>query len=231
MFALGLSGLVPLTVVNTRQIQSLAGRMPADETYYLVPPENAWAAKLGAPAEVSQDPPPPQSPVVDLVDDGDTGFAQKNRGWYDWYRMRSSSAYGGDYWLNYPDSKGDEARWTFEDLTAGRYKVFVTYRKAGYQARNARFHVYDRSTELGVAIVNQRTPPSGPVYQGYRWDSLGTFVIHSGVLRVELTDDADGYIAADAIRIVPVKNELDVLGVNASPDTGTLNVEVSVAVP
>jgi len=99
-------------------------------------------------------------------------------------------------------------------------------------ASNAPFRVYDDMVELGATAVDQRYAPSGPVFAGFTWESLGTFVIQSGVLRVELSDvDADNSVAADAVRIVPVRNNLEILVVDASPERSTIETQVSVTIP
>ncbi len=44
--------------------------------------------------------------------------------------------------------------------------------------------------------------PSGDQSNGVTWQSLGTFHITSGTLAVRLSDNANGYVIADAVRIV-----------------------------
>jgi hypothetical protein len=230
LFAVGLGGLIPLTVMNTRQVDALSDRLPADQIHYIVPPDNSWTAKLGGAATVSQDPPWPRTPIVLLVDNGDANYVEQDLGSYNWVQDGHSSAYQGAYRRNNGGNIGVAAIWSFPGLAVCRYEVFVSY-PPGAHATNSPFHVYDDAVELGMVRINQSTPPSGPQYEGCGWDSLGTFLPHSGILRVELTDDANGDIAADAVRIVPIKNELDILEVNASPEDGTLAVDVLVTTP
>jgi hypothetical protein len=231
IFAVGLGGLIPLTVINTRQVRALTDRLPADEVHYLVPPENSWAAKLGTPATISPDPPPAESPIVQLVDDGDAGYAEQDLASPDWTSVVTPSAFGDGFRQNDGGSEGDTAAWSFADLPPCGYEVFVTYPESASGASDAPFHVYDDAAALGVVRVDQRSVPAGPVYEGVHWDSLGIYAIQSGVLIVELTDDADGDIAADAVRVVPVRNELEILNINASPDESAVSVQVSVTVP
>ncbi len=60
------------------------------------------------------------------------------------------------------------------------------------------------------------------------WQSLGIFSITSGTLRVELSDDANDEVVADAVRIVPWGNQVQVLSVQKSFDSEEVTVRVSV---
>jgi hypothetical protein len=231
VFAVALSGLVPLAVINSRQVRAMAQRVPAGETRYLVPPDEAWAAKLGAPAEISAYPPSPRTPVPDLLDDGDAGYSEIDLGIKDWYSGPDVKAYGNDYRKNNGSGIGDTAVWTFAGVTPCVYEVLVAYPTSASFAVNAPFRVFDDTTARGLKRIDQTVPPSGPVYNGVPWRSLGAFSIHSGILRVTLADDANGDVAADAVRIVPVKNDVSILSVSASPEAATLSVTLSVTVP
>ena len=69
--------------------------------------------------------------------------------------------------------------------------------------------------------------PSGEPFEGVPWESLGIFSITSGTLRVELSD-ANGKVVADAVRIVPWGNQVNVLSVQKSFDSEEVTVRVSV---
>lgn len=231
VFVVGISGLVPLSVMNTRQVVNLRERVDPDITNYVVPPENEWAAKLGATAEFSSSPPPTNTTPVELVDDRDAGFKTINKGSYDWYRLNYSPAFRGQFWLNYHDAVGDRCIWRLTDLEPCKYEVLITYPALGFQASDARFIVFDGPTNLGAVKVNQRQIPSGPVYQGVRWESLGEFVINSGTLRVILRDKANGYVAADAVRIVPIKNSVNINAVFEDQEKQSMTVQATVTPP
>jgi len=53
VFGIALSGIAPLTVMYSRQLQMLESRLSNGTTYYLSPAEDAWAQKLGAAATIS----------------------------------------------------------------------------------------------------------------------------------------------------------------------------------
>ncbi|PYX69807.1 MAG: hypothetical protein DMG78_20980, partial [Acidobacteria bacterium] len=52
--------------------------------------------------------------------------------------------------------------------------------------------------------INQRLTPNGPSFGGRSWQSLGVFASEGATLKVQLTDDANGTVIADAIRLVAV---------------------------
>ena len=56
---------------------------------------------------------------------------------------------------------------------------------------------------LGTAAVNQQQAPSGTTFGGSTFQSLGRFPVSSGTLKVVLSDNANGYVIADAFRVVP----------------------------
>jgi autotransporter-associated beta strand protein len=50
--------------------------------------------------------------------------------------------------------------------------------------------------------VNQQVAPTGELADGWTWQLVGSYWIGSGQMTVTLSDDANGAVAADAIRIV-----------------------------
>ena len=62
------------------------------------------------------------------------------------------------------------------ELTPCFHEVLVAYPALAGNAGNAPFAVYDDQLLLGQVAVDQRSPPSGPVFQGVPWHSLGTFL-------------------------------------------------------
>lgn len=220
LFAIGLSGLGPLVVMQSRQLQTLEERVSDDVTYHISPSAHPWARKLGAAGTLGTDEPPtPPVPPVTLIDDGDTQYAETNPGSNDWASVSSSSAYEDDSRTNDCDLAGDLARWTFTITRRGWYQVHVTFPPAASYASNAPYRVYNGSSWLGTYRVDQRYAPSGPVFLGRPWRLIGTFLITAPQLRITLRDDATGArIAADAVRIVPVLNTVEIQSVAKSVD-------------
>jgi len=62
LFGIILSGLVPLTVMQLRQLKKYEERLNPDTTYYLLPASDPWARKLGAAATMLNSAPGPVTP-------------------------------------------------------------------------------------------------------------------------------------------------------------------------
>lgn len=231
LFALTLSGVGPLVVMQSRQLEALENRFDSDVTYYLTPVENEWARKLGAGAGISpQAPGPPAAGSVTLIDDADADYTEVDAGSVDWHTVARATAYQGEFrrqdgWIG-----SDQAFWNFANLRPGWYQVLATWGPAWDQATNAPFTIYDGVTAEVTVTVNQTQTPSGPAFDGSPWESLGVYLIGGGSLRVRLTDNANGFIAADAIRIVPVTNHLVLQTVQKSLASETVTATVSVLV-
>ena len=82
---------------------------------------------------------------------------------------------------------------------------------------DAPFAIYDATLEVGTRRIDQRAQPADFVLNGVSWDQLGTFAIRSGILRVAVRNDANGYVIADAVRIERV-GDIDRDGVAVEPD-------------
>lgn len=234
LFGIALSGLVPLVVTQSRQLQKLESRCNDQTTHYLVPSSSAWARKLGAAATIqTEDPGPPAPPPVTLIDNGDPGYSETDTGIVDWQTAARPDAFQGSVRWNNGGNFGDKAKWAFAELDPGWYEVLVTFPCRADQASDAPYKVQDRLLFLETVRVDQTVPPSGGVFEGSTWQSLGVFSIASGTLRVELSDNADGNIMADAVRIVPVENIVQVISVEKSlgSEEVTAHVSITVQVP
>jgi uncharacterized protein (DUF1800 family) len=95
------------------------------------------------------------------------------------------------------------ATWTFSNLVPGQYRVMATWPADPSQADNAPYIVQDGSTVVGTVQVNQQVAPAGLSDAATTWQDLGSigFPITSGTLTVTLSDNADGTVVADAIRV------------------------------
>ena len=63
--------------------------------------------------------------------------------------------------------------------------------------------IYDRNTPINKIRLNQQVAPSGPTVNRITSQNLGLVAITSGTLRIVLSSNADGYVIADATRVVP----------------------------
>lgn len=102
-----------------------------------------------------------------------------------------------------------KATWTFAGLDPGKYRVLVTWPESTAAATNAPFSVKDATRTLGTTTINQQNSPLAHAIQnGTDFQSLGGFTITTGTLTVELTNEADGDVIADAVRIERVDEEI-----------------------
>ncbi|GAG48283.1 unnamed protein product, partial [marine sediment metagenome] len=69
------------------------------------------------------------------------------------------------------------------------------------RATNAPYEVFNGATSLETVPVGQQAAPDDFTDQGAVWETLGTFTITGGTLLVELSDNANGMVVADAVRI------------------------------
>ncbi len=132
---------------------------------------------------------------VQIVDDGDAGFSTVGN-WYHYFGL----GFEGDLHYSFKGMGLDVASWNFT-VTPGRYQVSATWAPYPNRATNAPYTIYDGTTSLQTVRVNQRATPNDFSDQGAAWETLGTFTIASGTLLVELSDNANGLLIADAVHI------------------------------
>ena len=144
----------------------------------------AWAIQVGA--------------FVGTIDNGDTGYAEVGRNW----KSYTSGGFQGDARSAKAGSGTNTATWAFTGLPAGSYDVLATWKPNNQNATNARY------TLNGVAapLINQRIAPDDiqQSSNGSLWEKLGTVIVNGSQLTVVLTDQANGNVIADAIRVVAV---------------------------
>ncbi|MGE3821608.1 MAG: hypothetical protein AB7I30_19530, partial [Isosphaeraceae bacterium] len=90
----------------------------------------------------------------------------------------------------------------------GSYKVAATWPAHPNRATDAPYTVLDGTTPLTTSLINQKLAPNDFNDAATNWKNLGTFTVSGGVLRVQLTNAANGYVGADAIRIERVSRPL-----------------------
>jgi hypothetical protein len=131
-----------------------------------------------------------------IIDDSDSTF------FFDgpWRASNSTIGYLGESYHVIPRGQGNNsAVWNLELIDY--FDIYVRWTSHSNRASNARYEVHhlDEANRLVVAkvTVNQR---SG----GGKWFKLGTYKMSSLTGRVQVSDDADGYVVADAVKFVPV---------------------------
>jgi hypothetical protein len=134
--------------------------------------------------------------AVNIIDDSNPGYSNVGS-WTRW----TNGGYLGDVEEATNKTGADVSSWTFSNLLPGQYRVSVTWTPYADRATNAPYTVLDGASALGTMVVNQQVGPVGFSDAGAAWQDLGNFQIHNGSLVVQLSDAANGYVIADAVRI------------------------------
>lgn len=140
--------------------------------------------------------PPTEAGQSYVTDDSDAAFYTEGP----WSVSSSTGGFSGDGYHVIPRGSGaNYAVWNIENIQ--EYEVFARWTAHSNRASNAKYtiHYINEGGELTTetVTVSQRD-------RGGEWVSLGTYRMSNLTGRVTLTDDADGYVVADAVRFVPV---------------------------
>jgi hypothetical protein len=135
-------------------------------------------------------------PAVQIIDDGDSGFSTVGA-----WTPYPNQGYQNDVTYAAAGTGVDVATWTFSGLSSGQYRVTATWSTNSNRATNAPYTVFDGASPLSTILVNQELAPNDLSDSGAAWEDLGTFVINGSTLMVRLTNAANEYVIADAIRI------------------------------
>jgi Leucine-rich repeat (LRR) protein len=156
---------------------------------------------------------------VGLIDNGDPGF-EVIAGDFLENINPVDTAFEQDYLFSAP-AEGNIAQWTFDNLNDGTYEIFVTWPSHESRSESATYQVFDGDgAEVISQAVNQQLDPAGDSFGGRPWQSLGLVEVTDGVVRVTLTSDATGFVAADAVRLEavdPLLTNLHVLNLEDNP--------------
>jgi hypothetical protein len=134
------------------------------------------------------------SPIV--IDDGDLGYSFVGS----WLAFTGAGRQN-DLDYNAAGNGNDVATWTFGGLNSGTYRVSATWAQHPNRATNAPYTVLDGAAPLNTVNINQELPPDDFNDLGSAWEDLGLFTITGNTLVVELSDEANEFVIADAIRI------------------------------
>ena len=137
-----------------------------------------------------------------IIDNNGTGFAVSGA----WTFNPSPNPTGYLTAIHHNGAAGGtgtkQATWTFSGLSAGNYQVSVTWTPKADRASNAPYVIFDNTTSVYATTLDQRNTPAADFVSGVNFQNLGAPVtINSGTLVVQLTDNANGYVIADAVRI------------------------------
>lgn len=147
--------------------------------------------------------PDPNERNETLVDNEELGWLIESGSW-----GRSATGVQGAYGANYrhhPAGDGSAVvSWTPVVPADGEYEVQCSLLTFDNRASNAPFMI-TRGDRTDVVRIDQRVDGEWDV-RGTGWRSLGRFRLTRGLsTKISLSDDADGYVAADAIRLIRVR--------------------------
>jgi hypothetical protein len=177
----------------------------------------------------------PTAPVATtpvILDNGTSAY--QTTGAWQWigqgYNSGTNYIAGGD--------GSSTATWQ-STINPGTYSVWVTWPGDGPRATNAPFTIYDGTTPVATVRIDQRYEPMGITDQGTLWQALGTFAFKTNQLRVQLTNAADGYVFADAVRFqdatgTPLTPALSITGLadgSTSPESTPITLGSMVIQP
>ena len=96
-----------------------------------------------------------------------------------------------------PGATANVATWTPSVAQAGQYEVYARWTQHANRATNAIYTITHASGSTPVTVNQQQG--------GGAWNLLGTFSLTPGAAhKVSLSDQANGFVIADAIRLVPI---------------------------
>ncbi len=138
-----------------------------------------------------------------MVDNSDAAFSESGTGWQGY--SDSSSVNGGFRYCTAGTGE-NTATWTFANVSpTAHYQVYATWSAAGNRATNAPYTISDGGNLLATVDMNQQFAPGDATIDGQNWASLGVFTAASGTLVIGLSDNANGIVDADAIRIQQIE--------------------------
>ena len=157
-----------------------------------------------------------------VIDDGDDGYSEIGTVWTRSY----SAGYDGDYRQSAegPGVGDSKALWTFQNVPLGHYGVYATWKSSmtWSRATNAPYTIYDGNDSQLTQRIDMRSAPNDETFFRTSWEKLGELDIVNGSLTVELGDNADGKVIADAIYVTYV-------GPAYAPSIGSFDVQPELA--
>ena len=144
-----------------------------------------------------------------IIDNTDTEFSAYGGGWVSSGR---AGFVGNNYYIMPAGSGEINAQWQVYDLTPGAtYALYGYWVSTSLRASNAQYR-YTYTAPNGSQItesvmVDQRA-------NGGTWQLLSTFEPGDPQVLVEINNDADGYVIADAIRLTGASSEENTVSID-----------------
>ena len=207
-------GSNPLAVVNMNQQfapsdatiggqgwESLGTYTAASGTLNVSLSDNADGVVVANAVTIVQTQPPSTAPS--MVDNSNAAFSEGGSGWQGY--SDTTSVNGGFRYCTAGTGE-NTATWTFAGVNpTAQYQIYATWSAAGNRATNAPYTISDGGNLLTTVDMNQQFAPGDTTIDGQSWASLGVFTASSGTLVVGLSDNANGIVNADAIRIQQIQ--------------------------
>jgi hypothetical protein len=140
------------------------------------------------------------APVI--LDNRDAGFSKVGS----WHASdKAVGYYGTDYVYAYSGDGSSAATFTFEIPSDGSFQIAAQWPAHSSRAPDAPFTLINNGAVVDTVRVDQRidggvfNPLTGPGSSGW-----GVYALSAGELKVTLTNDAAGKVAADAVQIVNI---------------------------
>ena len=98
-------------------------------------------------------------------------------------------------------TNSSSGQYSFTNLPSGTYLISTNWVKGTSRASNAPYTLTGVTGGPTTVPINQKVVPDDLTWNGAAWEHLGTFQITGGTLTMRLTDNANGYVYADAVRV------------------------------
>jgi hypothetical protein len=126
-----------------------------------------------------------------IVDNGNSAFSTVGN----WKHSSSIPGYYDvDYQYRAPGIGNKTANWTFEIHSNGVYEISVRWSSHTNRAPDATYSIFNNGIHLGDETVDQTV-------NGGQFIPIGKYSLLPGQLEVILTDEASGYVVADAVKL------------------------------
>ncbi|WP_417566814.1 hypothetical protein [Marinobacter sp.] len=134
-----------------------------------------------------------------VSDNGSSGFVVYGP---DSSTSTATSGYVGEDYVAMPPGSGDNsASWLVNNVSPGtEYRISANWTSYRNRATNAIYRVQYESQD---GTLDERQFTVDQTSGGGRWQNLGSFIPASSQITVSLSNEADGYVIADAIRLEP----------------------------
>jgi peptidoglycan/xylan/chitin deacetylase (PgdA/CDA1 family) len=145
---------------------------------------------------VAPEPPPEPNPVV--VDNLHEDFC--TTGGWNFGNVVEVRFYRENYRYKAPGDGTARAEWRFQLVESGDYNIYAWWGWHANRASNAPF-VMHHAGGTEVVRVNQQAGAG-------QWNLIGSFSFDAGEALIELADDADGHVVADAVAMSRIVSQL-----------------------